>query len=53
MRLLVGISGFGGDEARQRARDAQFDHYLIKPIDHTQLLALLNREKSVLPNDAV
>lgn len=41
--LLVAVTGFGNDEAQQRARAAQFDHYLVKPVDHARLLDLLNR----------
>lgn len=48
--LLIAVTGFGNDEAQQRARDAQFDHYLVKPVDHVRLLALLNRAESSASN---
>lgn len=41
--LLIAVSGFGNDEAQQRARDARFDRYLVKPVDHAELLTLVSR----------
>ena len=35
--VLVALTGFCGDEARQRALDAGFDHYLVKPVDPDEL----------------
>jgi CheY-like chemotaxis protein len=29
--ILVALTGFGQEEDRSRARDAGFDHYLVKP----------------------
>jgi PAS domain S-box-containing protein len=41
--LLVGMSGYGFDTDRQRARDAGFDHYLVKPVDPQLLERLLEQ----------
>jgi DNA-binding response OmpR family regulator len=30
---LIALSGYGGDEDRQRCRDAGFDYHLVKPIE--------------------
>ena len=30
--LLIALTGYGGDEDRLRARDAGFDHHLVKPV---------------------
>jgi two-component system CheB/CheR fusion protein len=38
---LIALSGWGQDEHQQRARDAGFDHHLIKPADPDKLQALL------------
>lgn len=39
--LLIAVSGFGHDEARQRARQAGFNHHLVKPVALEALLRLL------------
>jgi two-component system CheB/CheR fusion protein len=31
--LLVAMTGYGQDEDRRRAREAGFDHHLVKPVD--------------------
>jgi signal transduction histidine kinase/DNA-binding response OmpR family regulator len=31
--VLVAVSGYGGEEVRQRSRQAGFDHHLVKPAD--------------------
>jgi PAS domain S-box-containing protein len=41
--LLVGISGYGFDADRRRARDAGFDLYLVKPVDPKLLETLLEQ----------
>ncbi|HYT62607.1 MAG TPA: chemotaxis protein CheB [Gemmatimonadales bacterium] len=41
--LLIAVSGYSGEESRQRARDAQFDEYVIKPFDPQALQELLSR----------
>jgi len=30
---LIALTGYGGDEDRQRTRDAGFDRHLVKPVD--------------------
>jgi CheY-like chemotaxis protein len=39
--LLVGISGYGSDEDVQRAHEAGFNHYLVKPADPAAILQIL------------
>nr|WP_314540646.1 ATP-binding protein [uncultured Massilia sp.] len=41
--MLVAITGYGQDSDRQRAMDAGFDHYLVKPVDLDVLCGLLAR----------
>jgi PAS domain S-box-containing protein len=38
---IIGISGYGQAGDRRRAREAGFDHHLVKPIDFQGLLSLL------------
>lgn len=40
--VLVALTGWGQDEDRRRSQDAGFDDHLVKPVDHTRLLALLS-----------
>lgn len=40
--MLVAQTGWGRDEDRQRAREAGFDHHLVKPIDHQILRKILD-----------
>ncbi len=39
--LLVAVTGWGQDEDRRRAREAGFDHHLVKPVDFDALSAIL------------
>lgn len=39
--LLVAVTGWGQEEDRKRARDAGFDHHMVKPADVELLEALL------------
>ena len=39
---LVATTGWGQDEHRRRAREAGFDHHLIKPIDIASLRSILH-----------
>jgi len=41
--LLVAVTAYSSDEARQKGRDAGFDHYLVKPVDTSAMLALLRQ----------
>jgi DNA-binding response OmpR family regulator len=38
---LIAVTGFGRAEDMQAAYEAGFDHFLLKPADPTQLLAIL------------
>lgn len=40
---LVALTGYGRPEDRQRATEAGFDAHLVKPVDPTDLAALLSR----------
>jgi CheY-like chemotaxis protein len=39
--VLVALTGWGQEEVRRRAREAGFDHHLVKPVDLDVLRALL------------
>jgi len=39
--VLVAVSGYGGDDVRQRSRQAGFDHHLVKPADLVAVRSLL------------
>lgn len=39
---LIAISGYGQDKDRDAARAAGIDHYMVKPVDTDQLVALLH-----------
>ena len=39
--ILIAVTGYGQTPDRRRAREAGFDHYLVKPINHDELLNLL------------
>ena len=39
--MLVAITGWGQEEDRRRAREAGFDHHLVKPVDFNALTALI------------
>lgn len=41
--MLIAVSGFGSDEDRRRARDAGFDHHLVKPADPAFIQSLLRQ----------
>jgi two-component system CheB/CheR fusion protein len=41
--VLIALSGYSGEETRRRARDAQFDEYVVKPLDPKALEQLLSR----------
>lgn len=43
---LVALSGYAQAPEQQAARQAGFDHYLVKPVDVQQLLQLLQTEAS-------
>lgn len=39
--LLIALTGYGGQEAQQKARDAGFDEYLVKPVSPRELAELI------------
>ncbi|WP_165244877.1 hybrid sensor histidine kinase/response regulator [Paludisphaera soli] len=39
--VIIAVSGYGRPEDRLRGREAGFDHHLVKPVDHDQLIALI------------
>ncbi|HEX6260460.1 MAG TPA: ATP-binding protein, partial [Woeseiaceae bacterium] len=39
--LLIALTGYGSQEARQKAADAGFDEYLVKPVSPRDLAALI------------
>lgn len=43
--LIVGISGFGQEEDRERSRKAGIDQHLLKPVDPEFLKSLLGRRR--------
>lgn len=43
--LIIAQTGWGQDRDKQMAKDAGFDHHLLKPIDLNQLSTLLNTAK--------
>lgn len=38
---IIAVSGYGQEDDRRRARDAGFDHHLVKPVDHEALIRLI------------
>ena len=40
--LIVAITGYGQEADQRRARDAGFDHHLVKPVDPEAVLGLLS-----------
>ncbi len=42
---LIAVTGWGAEADRQRARDAGFDHHLIKPVNLDELQPLLRRQE--------
>jgi CheY-like chemotaxis protein len=44
--ILVAITGWGQTEDRDLSREAGFDHHLVKPVDHDQLLKLIQKRNS-------
>ena len=41
--MLVAVTGYGGEADRREALDAGFDHYLVKPVDVTSVITLLEQ----------
>ena len=49
--VIVALTGWGQDEDRRRAREAGFDHHLVKPVDILELRALLATLKVEVAGD--
>ncbi len=49
--VLVCVSGHGGEEDRRRAREAGFDHHLLKPADPEEVKRLLASAGAVSPRE--
>ncbi|QOY93291.1 PAS domain-containing protein [Massilia sp. UMI-21] len=45
--LLIALTGYGQSEDRERARQAGFDHHLVKPADLSELLRILASVRAV------
>jgi CheY-like chemotaxis protein len=43
--LLVALTGYGQEEDRRLAREAGFNHHLVKPVDFTALNAIFSSLK--------
>ncbi|GIZ52752.1 PAS domain-containing hybrid sensor histidine kinase/response regulator [Noviherbaspirillum aridicola] len=43
--LLVALTGYDQEQDRDRAREAGFDHHLVKPLDMDRLFALLGARR--------
>ncbi|HEX7181781.1 MAG TPA: ATP-binding protein [Thermoanaerobaculia bacterium] len=43
---LIALTGYGQEEARRRAREAGFDHHIVKPVEPDALAALLDSLRS-------
>ena len=39
--VLIAVSGYGEEQARDRSKEAGFDHHLVKPVNFDTLLALI------------
>ena len=49
---LVALTGWGQESDRRKAREAGFDHHLVKPVEIGALLAILNSPDVIAANDA-
>jgi PAS domain S-box-containing protein len=41
--IIVAVTGWGQPRDRERSKEAGFDHYFTKPVDASQMIALLSR----------
>ncbi len=46
--VIIAVTGYGREDDRCRSREAGFDHHLVKPIDHTVLVALISQSQSIV-----
>jgi CheY-like chemotaxis protein len=40
--FIIALTGWGQEDDRRTAREAGFDHHLVKPVDPEELMALLD-----------
>jgi CheY-like chemotaxis protein len=40
--VLIALTGWGQTEDKRRAKEAGFDHHLVKPVDPTTLARIIN-----------
>jgi len=40
---LIALTGYGDDNARREARAAGFDHYLVKPVEPSSLMTIIDQ----------
>jgi PAS domain S-box-containing protein len=48
--VIVALTGWGQQEARQKSRDAGFDAHLVKPVDPSTLIGLLSDHPAFAAN---
>jgi CheY-like chemotaxis protein len=41
--IIVAVTGWGHEAAKRQAREAGFDHHLVKPVSETELGEVLTR----------
>ncbi len=41
--MLIAVTGWGQEEDRKKSRAAGFDHHLVKPVNHAEIVALLTQ----------
>jgi CheY-like chemotaxis protein len=51
--LIVAMTGWGQEEDRRRSSEAGFDGHMVKPIEHTALLRLLETMSTALDGGSV
>jgi CheY-like chemotaxis protein len=47
--VLVAVTGWGQEDDRRRARDAGFDHHLVKPVEPEQILEVIATYRRASP----
>ncbi len=45
--LVIALTGWGQAKDRQRSQDAGFDAHFVKPVDHEQLIRMLNEHQAM------
>ena len=40
--VIIAVTGWGQEDDKRKARDAGFDHHMVKPVDPRKLIELLN-----------